>query len=149
METLDFQSALMQRSYKYNINSNNGRDNLESLWSLPFYVTLGNLFFRGPRSNLSDRPNEDYSLWCGHNARAKCHSPLTISPHTPLWGNPTLSHLRSISDPSLWAARGVVCLKYIMSDGRLMGFSNLKAKYNSYLIICLEYTLNFLCFSFV
>lgn len=99
---------------------------LQSLWRLPSC----NLFFRGPRSNLSDRPNEDYStLVVWHNVRAKYHSPLTISPHTPLWGNPTLSHLRSISDPSLWAAR-VVRLKYIMSDGRLMGFSNLKAKYN-------------------
>lgn len=56
----------------------------------------------------------------------KCHSPLTFSWHIPLCGNPTLSHLCTIPDPRLRAVHRVFGLKHIISDGRLMGFSDIK-----------------------
>lgn len=58
-------------------------------------------------------------------------------PHPPSqkWGAGrrgyrNVSHLQRILDGQLWAAHGEVDLKHIMSDGRLMGFSDLKTTYN-------------------
>lgn len=53
----------------------------------------------------------------------RCPVPDQWSPAQPLWGNPTLSRLRSISDPQLWARFGITTLDHIMPQG-------LKVKYN-------------------
>lgn len=37
--------------------------------------------------------------------------------------------MNSVPDPQVWATRGIVGLKHVVSDGRLHSFPDLKAEY--------------------
>ena len=53
-----------------------------------------------------------------------------LSPSTPLWMNPKLSHFYSFDDPMGWATRGIKTLKDVTMDGELLTFDQLKARHD-------------------
>lgn len=65
-----------------------------------------------------------------HQARAQYYRPHMVSPYVPLWAKPTLPHLAMLPDPQLWASRGIVGLKHIISNDRLCSFADLKAEFH-------------------
>lgn len=80
------------------------------------YSTLTNLVYRGTKASPQALPMRTTVLvW--EKVTAAVGTPDTISPHTPLWGNPKLSHFRSIPDPSVWARFGIVKMQQIMPAG--------------------------------
>lgn len=64
------------------------------------YAALSNLAYRGPKApyHLMTQMKTTIRVW--REARAIYAEPNCISPHTPLWGNPTLPHLYDMPDPS-------------------------------------------------
>lgn len=93
------------------------------------YAALSNLVFRGPKAypNLTTPMRTTIAVW--QKARASFRSAGKISPHTPLWGNPNLPHLRTVPDPQVWATKGIMNLRHLVTGGRLMTFQELKGKY--------------------
>lgn len=53
------------------------------------YSALSNLVFRGPRAHSEMTTSMQTTCKCGENFLAKLNKANTISPYTPLWGNPT------------------------------------------------------------
>lgn len=67
------------------------------------------------------------NVW--NKARTRFSSPETFSPHILLWGNPNLPHLNTVPDPQVWARKGIVKLKHLVTGGKLRSFSDLKSAY--------------------
>lgn len=53
-----------------------------------------------------------------------------ISPHTPLWKNPTLAHFYEHPVPVIWTRFGIKTLKDIVGGGELLQFDALKTTFN-------------------
>lgn len=94
------------------------------------YAALSNLVFCGVKAypELTTLMRTTITVW--HRARAVYHPPETLSPHTSLWGNPNLPHMRNVPDPQVWASRGIVGLKHLVTGGRLSTFPELKTEHN-------------------
>lgn len=69
------------------------------------YSALSNLVFRGLRAHpeMTTPMRTTAQVW--EQMSAKLNKANTISPYTPLWGNPRLRHLQSIPDPALWETK--------------------------------------------
>lgn len=92
------------------------------------YAALSNFVFRGVKALYSLTVPMRIRVW--QDARAVFYKPNCLSPHTPLLGNPRLPHLNSIPDPFLWATWGIITMKHIIQDGRLMPFPELQRLYS-------------------
>lgn len=92
------------------------------------YSELRNLIHKGPRSSpkISVPMKTTIKVW--DTVNAKLGTQNALSPVTPLWGNPRLSHFRSIPDPVIWARYGIVTLGDIVSQGQLITFDDLKSR---------------------
>lgn len=102
------------------------------------YSALTNIVYRGvkacPQAMILMRTT--VQVWERVTAAVKADN--TVSPHTPLWGNPKLSHFRSVPDPSVWARFGVVKLQQIMPNGVIHCFRELKETFQlpSWMLFC-------------
>lgn len=88
--------------------------------SLGSLQELKNLIYQGTRAYpaLPYPTRTTLRVWTVARKRFTCLN--RWSPFTPLWGNPTLPHLRSIPDPQLWARYGIKILRDILVAGRLL-----------------------------
>lgn len=93
------------------------------------YATLSNLPYRGPRAHPQTTTLMRTTIQVWQRARAIYKADSVILPHTPLWGNPMLSHLYKLPGPQLWAAKGIITIKHIYTDGSFSSFETLKAKF--------------------
>lgn len=94
------------------------------------YAALSNLAFGGRRAFPSITIPMQTMVRAWQEARAIYKKPFHISPHMPLWGNPMLPHLLTLTDPSLWARRGITTVRHITKDGKLTTFPDLRALYS-------------------
>lgn len=90
------------------------------------YTELRNLIHRGPQSNPRITLPMSAKLKVWDTVKRQLVGSEVWSPSTPLWGNPRLSHFRSIPDPVVWAKHGVIALGDIISQGQLISFDTLK-----------------------
>ena len=93
------------------------------------YAGLTNLVYRGVRANnqITAPMRATVVVW-GQVSRLLVE-PGSFSPHIPLWGNPSLPHLRTVPDPQLWARYNITTLRDVMPEGRLLSFGVLKTKF--------------------
>lgn len=94
------------------------------------YSELSNLVYRGPNSDPRVTTPMKTTLMAWKQVTHLLSELNTISPHTLLWGNPSLPHLRSIPDPQVGARFQITKLKQIMSGGRLLPLAELKWQFN-------------------
>lgn len=92
------------------------------------YADLSNLVYRGPKAHpaVTTLMKTIVRVWQQAGDIYKTDS--TLSPHTPLWGNPLPKHCYQVPDPQLWASKGIITLKHIFTEGSL-SFSVLREKY--------------------
>lgn len=93
------------------------------------FTELGNIAYRGPSaySLLPGPTRMTLKVWAVARKRFLC--PCQYSPFTPLWGNPSLPHFKTIPDPQLWARFGIKVLKDIIHSGALLLFQELAEKF--------------------
>lgn len=93
---------------------------------LESYSALSNLVFRGQRAQVGMTVPMRTTIKVWEQLTAKLNPPNAISPYTPLWGNPRLPHLLSITDPAIWARYKIKIVQHIMPAGRLLSYDELK-----------------------
>lgn len=93
------------------------------------YSALSNLVFWGPRAHPRITTPIHVTVRVWGQVSTAVNEANTISPHTPLWGNPQLSHFQWIPDLNLWAMYGIKKLQHIMPEGRLP-FNTFRATFN-------------------
>lgn len=94
------------------------------------YAALSNLVYRGCKAHPCVTGPMKTTIWVWQSSRAAGIKPATVSPHTPLWGNPLLSHLNTVLDPAMWAKQGILTLKHVMPNGKIMSFQELRRAYD-------------------
>lgn len=94
-----------------------------------FCFTVNNLVFRGPRSHPEMTIPMRTTVWVWEQMSASISDANTISPHTPLWGNPKLRHLQTIPDPALWDRYEIKTIQQIMPEGRLLTYNSLRTTF--------------------
>lgn len=90
------------------------------------YSELSNLVYRGPRYSPKVTAPMKTTLLALRQVTNDLAEAGTISPHTPLWGNPSLQHLKSIPNPQVWARFQITKIKQVMLGGRLLNLAELK-----------------------
>lgn len=90
------------------------------------YAALSNLVYRAyPLVTVPMRMT--MRVWT--QARKVYHKEFTFSPHQLLWESPKLLHLFQLMDPQVWATRGIMTLKDIITNVRSAPFAVLSEKY--------------------
>lgn len=82
--------------------------------------------FRGPRAHPDMTISMRTTVGVWEQMSRNLTGTNTISPYTPLWGNPKLKHLQTVPDPDLWAGHGVKIIQQIISGGRIIPYDTLK-----------------------
>lgn len=93
------------------------------------YSALSNLVFRGVKTH-KDMPTPmrtTVTVW--EQMSKKIAGPATISPHTPLWGNPKLKHLQTVPEPALWAGYGIKTIQQVWSGDGVTPYDTLKTDF--------------------
>lgn len=90
------------------------------------YSELINLVYRGPQSNPNITIPMKTTIFVWREVTRALSGDHHNSPHTPLWGNPSLTHLRTALDPRVWAGRGVKTLQHVMPEGQLLSSADLR-----------------------
>lgn len=93
-------------------------------------VALGKLVLRGPSAHLSMTGSMQVPLRVWGQAHSVYGEPSKFSPHLPLLGNPVLPHLYSIPDSQLWPCHGVLTLKHVIANGRVVPFADLRQEHS-------------------
>lgn len=94
------------------------------------YAALSNLPYRGVRANPAVTGPMKTTIQVWRSSRAALLQQSWVSPYTPLWANPMLPHLSTISDPASLARRGITTLKQVMPRGVLAPFRELQQAHN-------------------
>lgn len=91
---------------------------------------LSNLVYRGSSAcPLLPAPTVvTLRVWA--MARRRFLHPNQRSPFCPLWGNPSLHHLRTVPDPQLWARYGIKLLKDVLQQGSILPFKTLMDRFS-------------------
>lgn len=90
------------------------------------YSALTNMVYRGVRAAPQTTTPMQTTVLMWEQVIAAVRTDDSVSPLTPLWGNPKLLHFQSIPDASLWARYGIVKLQQIMPVGVLLPFPTLQ-----------------------
>lgn len=90
------------------------------------YSALNKLVFRGPKAHPTMTTPMRMTTRVWEQMSARLNTTNTISPYTPLWGNPRLHHLQSIPDLAVWTGYDNKTWQQIMPKGRLLSYDDLK-----------------------
>lgn len=103
------------------------------------YSALSNLVFRGTKAHINTTVPMTTTIRVWVQMSTFVGSPHDIYPHTPLWGNPRLPHLRSISDPTVWARHSIIKLQHVIPESALLSYDSLKSTYHLPLWMFFQY----------
>lgn len=94
------------------------------------YSEVSNLVYRGPKYSHQVTTPMKTTLMAWKQVTQFLGEVNTISPHTPIWGNPSLPHLNSIPDPQVWARFQITKLSHVISGGHILSLVELKRQFN-------------------